>query len=408
MNSPSISVQLSPQLSPQFAHSRPLEAKGLALAAQRSASQTLLVVDDSPVVLALVDETLRSQFRIRVVNSGVQALALLDRDAGIDLILLDVLMPEMDGFETCRRIKAVPALRDIPIIFLTSLSDNGDEAYGLTLGAVDYIAKPVAPVTLRARVNTHLELCRVRRELQQTNNLLRAEREVIEGMIIRMRADPDFDERHLRWLMQPVERTSGDICLAAFCPDGRQMLLVGDFTGHGLTAAIAGPGIKQAFYALCAQAATLQHIIASLNDLLYARLLVSQFLAAHLVEVAPERQQVRLWSGGMPEPLHVDARGEVQRIVASGLPLGVQAGRDVSGEVRTLPVQAGERLLFYTDGSIEAANSAGEMYEIERLQTRYSALLQSGGPLDELIDDVKTFVAGCEQTDDMVFLELKL
>lgn len=388
--------------------SPPLKRLNPADEATRAEPQTILVVDDSPDVIALVDETLRAEHRIRVASSGLQALAVLERFPAVDLILLDVIMPNLDGFETCRLIKATPALRDIPIIFLTALSENGDEAHGLGLGAVDYIAKPVVPVTLRARVNTHLELCRIRRELQQKNDILKAERVVIEGMIIRMRADPDFNGRHLRWLMRPIERTSGDIGLAAFCPDGRQMILVGDFTGHGLTAAIAGPGVKQSFYALCANGATMAQVLATLNDMLCAQLLVSQFMAAHLVEVDPARSQARLWGGGMPEPLHVQASGAIRQIPLRGLPLGVMPDRDISEEVHTLSLQSGERLLLHTDGMIEALNAAGKMYRIERLEARYAALLHAGGPLDELIADLDAFAGGRELADDILLLELNV
>jgi len=263
-------------------------------------------------------------------------------------------------------------------------------------------------ITLRARVNTHLELCRIRHELQQKNDILKAERVVIEGMIIRMRADPDFNGRHLRWLMRLIERTSGDIGLAAFCPDGRQMILVGDFTGHGLTAAIAGPGVKQSFYALCANGASMAQVLATLNDMLCAQLLVSQFMAAHLVEIDPVRRQARLWGGGMPEPLHVQANRAIRQIPLRGLPLGVMPGRDISEEVHTLSLQSGERLLLYTDGMIEALNAAGKMYRIERLEARYAALLQEGGTLDELIADLDAFAGGREQADDILLLELNV
>ena len=156
----------------------------------------------------------------------------------------------------------------------------------------------------------------------------------------------------------------------------------------------------------------MSRILATLNELLYAQLLVSQFMAAHLVEIDPVRQQVRLWGGGMPSPLHVNAAGMIRQIAVSGLPLGVMPGLDISdlsdlsGKVRTLSVQTGERLLLYTDGMIEATNAAGERYQIERLEARYAALLQSGGPLTELIADLEAFVAGEEQMDDQLLLEL--
>ena len=153
----------------------------------------------------------------------------------------------------------------------------------------------------------------------------------------------------------------------------------------------------------------MSQMLATLNDWLCAQLLVSQFMAAHLVEVDPVRQEVRLWGGGMPPPLHVNAAGMIRQIAVSGLPLGVMPGLDISDlsdKARTLSVQTGERLLLYTDGMIEATNAAGERYQIERLEARYAALSQSGGPLTELIADLEAFVAGQEQMDDQLLLEL--
>lgn len=118
---------------------------------------TVLVVDDTPQNLGLISELLTPRYRVRVAPSGVRALQIA-RATPPDLILLDVMMPELDGHEVCRQLKADPATRDIPVIFLTSRHDLDDEALGFSLGAVDYIAKPVVPLLLLARVHTHLTL----------------------------------------------------------------------------------------------------------------------------------------------------------------------------------------------------------------------------------------------------------
>ncbi|MGY0194412.1 HD domain-containing phosphohydrolase [Leptothrix sp. BB-4] len=124
---------------------------------RRAELPTVLVVDDSPPVLALIGDLLRGSHRIRVAPSGARALEIA-RAEPPDLILLDILMPELDGYEICRRLKTDAALREVPVIFLTALDDIDDEARGLELGAVDYIAKPIVPALLRARVRTHLQL----------------------------------------------------------------------------------------------------------------------------------------------------------------------------------------------------------------------------------------------------------
>jgi PAS domain S-box-containing protein len=118
---------------------------------------TVLVVDDESINMDMVLDTLGQDYRVRVAVDGASALASVQKQIP-DLVLLDVMMPGMDGFEVCRRMKEEPALRDVPVIFLTALSDPEDEARGLALGAVDYIAKPISPPIVKTRIRNHLEL----------------------------------------------------------------------------------------------------------------------------------------------------------------------------------------------------------------------------------------------------------
>ena len=119
---------------------------------------TVLVVDDTPENLTLMGALLRDHFMVKVANNGEKALKIAISDTLPDLVLLDIMMPGLDGYEVCRRLKATAATRDIPVIFLTARSDPDDERMGLALGAVDYITKPISPPILLARVNTHLAL----------------------------------------------------------------------------------------------------------------------------------------------------------------------------------------------------------------------------------------------------------
>ena len=119
--------------------------------------KTLLVVDDATSNIELLLETLGKDYAVRIAADGVAALTIVKK-ARPDLILLDIMMPGMDGFEVCRQLKDDPETRGIPIIFITALSEIVDEARGLALGAVDYITKPFNPAIVRARVHNHLEL----------------------------------------------------------------------------------------------------------------------------------------------------------------------------------------------------------------------------------------------------------
>ncbi len=130
-------------------------------------SSRILVVEDAPTNIEVLVSLLRTQgYQLNVATNGRGALAVLER-VRPDLILMDVLMPEMDGFETCRLLKQTPAWRDIPVIFLTAKSQTGDIVRGFELGAVDYVAKPFSAHELLARVRTHLTLDRLNRENQR-------------------------------------------------------------------------------------------------------------------------------------------------------------------------------------------------------------------------------------------------
>ena len=128
--------------------------------------QSILIVDDEPTNLRILNQVLNDSYKLIFAKSGQEALRLLEKELP-DLILLDVMMPEMTGYEVCQHLKEHPRYKTIPIIFVTALNDADDEAKGLNLGAVDYISKPISPAVVKARVKTHLSLVDVE-ELRRT------------------------------------------------------------------------------------------------------------------------------------------------------------------------------------------------------------------------------------------------
>ena len=137
--------------------------------------KTLLLVDDTPENLTVLGEILMPHYRVRVASSGARALAAATSDPRPDLVLLDVMMPEMDGYEVIGRLRADPRTRELPVIFVTALDSTEDEAHGLELGAVDYITKPVRPAIVLARVRGQLELKEARDRMRDQNAWLEAE-----------------------------------------------------------------------------------------------------------------------------------------------------------------------------------------------------------------------------------------
>ncbi len=138
-----------------------------------SERKTLLAIDDSPVDLAILTEILKDDYRVLATTDPQGALKIVHSDQRPVLILLDILMPGVDGFQLCRELKAEGASRNIPVIFVTAMDAAENEAEGFAAGAVDYIVKPVNPHIVRARVKTHVELTLARERLESQNELLR-------------------------------------------------------------------------------------------------------------------------------------------------------------------------------------------------------------------------------------------
>jgi len=149
-------------------------------------NRTVLIVDDSPENLTVLGELLSTRYKVRAANSGRRALELAAQAPAPDLILLDVMMPEMSGYDVLAHLRGAPATRDIPVIFVSAMNATEDEQRGLVLGAVDYISKPLRPAIVMARVHTHLELKRARDQLDRHNAALEVElaRRMRENLVI--------------------------------------------------------------------------------------------------------------------------------------------------------------------------------------------------------------------------------
>ena len=162
---------MNPNDAPFIASTRPAALGNLAAAPPR---RTVLAVDDTPANLNLLSQLLGKHYRVQLAVSGAKALELAQRRPP-DIIVLDVMMPEMDGYDACRRLKADPRTRDVPVLFLTALSGPDDETRAFEAGGADFIAKPFTPATLLARVRTHLELKAWQDTLRDRNAWLQGE-----------------------------------------------------------------------------------------------------------------------------------------------------------------------------------------------------------------------------------------
>ena len=199
---------------------------------------SILVVDDTPANLTLMTGLLQDDYQVRAATSGEKALKIACSENPPDLILLDIMMPEMDGHEVCRRLKADEKTQDIPIIFLTAMSEAEDEEKGLKLGAVDYITKPVSPPIALARIYTHITMHRQKKALILSQQMLAAEiNEAADYILSALPAELNGDIV-TRWKHIPSTALGGDAFGYHWVDDEHLAIYLLDVCGHGVGSAL--------------------------------------------------------------------------------------------------------------------------------------------------------------------------
>src|SRR3954454_13236020 len=229
----------------------------IAAEIQDDVKRIVLVVDDAPSNIRAVNEILHNSYRVRVATNGTTALKLAVGPPAPDLILLDIVMPGMDGYEVCARLKDNPATRDIPVIFLTGQTEATDETRGFDAGAVDYIHKTFSPAVVAARVQTHLALRETREQLARQLLAIRSELETARQiqMSILPSEIPTIPGLDIATRYLPMSSVGGDFYDFLPIDEKRIGILVASVPGRGIPAALIASMLKIALAAQSAQAA---------------------------------------------------------------------------------------------------------------------------------------------------------
>jgi phosphoserine phosphatase RsbU/P len=371
----------------------------------------VLVVDDAPANLHAVHSILKNDFKIRVATSGAKALELVKVKPHPDLILLDVMMPEMDGYEVCGILKATPEVRDIPVIFLTGKTEADDETKGFEVGAVDYIHKPFSPAVMRARVHTHLRLRETReqlaRQLLYINNELEMAREI--QLSILPQEIPKIDGLEISARYIPMSSVAGDFYDFIRVDEKRVGILVADVSGHGLPAALIASMLQVALAAQFVHASDPGRVLAGLHQALCGKF-QHHFVTAVYVFVDMEKKSMSYAGAGHP-PLLLwrGATQSTSELEENGLPLGMFPNSTYS--VGQIQVKAGDKLVLYTDGIVETESPSEQAFGVDL----FKGFLQSKHDLradlfaDSLLDELSSWSEhprGQGQQDDITFLTI--
>ncbi|MBA1301116.1 ATP-binding SpoIIE family protein phosphatase [Pseudomonas carnis] len=376
---------------------------------------TILIAEDSAADRLLLASIIRRQgHQALTVSNGAEAIEVFARERP-QLVLMDALMPVMDGFEAARQIKQLAGEALVPIIFLTSLRESEALAQCLDAGGDDFLPKPYNPLILAAKINAMDRLRRLQATVLQQRDLIARHHEHL--MHEQRAAKAVFDKvahsgcinaaPNIRYLQSPYALFNGDLLLAAYTPSGDMHVLLGDFTGHGLPAAIGAMPLAEVFYGMTAKGYGLTQTLREMNAKLKRILPVDMFCCATLLCLSAQRRAVEVWNGGMPEGyVHEVATGRRTPLMSRHLPLGVLSAEAFDDSTEVWPMALGDRVFLLSDGVLDTADANDQLFGAERLQRVFAANREP----DRLFEDIEQALAAFrgQARDDVSMVEITL
>jgi len=375
----------------------------------------VLAVDDTPENLDIVKAILTPEYKVKVATSGALALKIVNSQPP-NIILLDVMMPEMDGYEVCRRLKSDPITAEIPIIFLTTQDQTADEAEGFSLGAADYIHKPVNPQILKARVATHVALKQSIDDLHELSEALvqakeRMEKELKVGHDLQKSMLPDVvpDSNHFELCasMDAAREVGGDFYDYFMLNDQELWFCVADVSGKGVPSALFMAMTKILLKSQSRDDRTSSKVMTRVNSILAEDNPECMFVTVFLGVMKVSTGTITYTNAGHNLPLIKRANGTVHTVPDSHGPImGVREGEYGESLIELGP---GDTLLVYTDGVTEAMDVEGQLYSDQRLVNVLQSidLPTAESMLKAVRASVDDFSLGAEQADDITMIALR-
>lgn len=327
---------------------------------------SILVVDDTPANLTLMTGLLQDDYQVRAATSGEKALKIAFSDNPPDLILLDIMMPEMDGHEVCRRLKADEKTREIPIIFLTAMSEADDEEKGLKLGAVDYITKPVSPPIALARIYTHITMHRQKKELLLSQKMLAAEiNEAADYILSALPAELD-GEIVTRWKHIPSTALGGDSFGYHWVDSDHLAIYLLDVCGHGVGSALMSVSAINALRSQSLKAADFKQpasVLAAINNAFLMEDHNNKFFTMWYGVYKRSNHTLTYASAAHP-PAFIRTgdsadKTELLELMTGNMAIGFM--EDSSFKEASLLLKKFNQLTVYSDGVYEIEKTDGEM-----------------------------------------------
>ena len=368
----------------------------------------ILIADDSDSD-RLILKALLKRLGHQVLDAANGHEAVLHFQQGApDIVLLDALMPAMDGMEAARQIKRLAGERFVPVIFVTSLSEPEDLAGCLEAGGDGFLSKPYNRLMIKAKINAfnrmrlmHQALSDQRDLTHERNRQLLEEQHVARRVFDNVAHTGCLDAANIRYHASPLSIFSGDVLFASPRPAGGMLIFTGDFTGHGLPAAIGAMPIAESFYGMASKGFDGSDILREINQKLVRILPKDMFCCGVMVEVDFAHNQLNIWNGGLPDIWLIRSTMEQYALPSRHLPLGILSANQFNAEMEAVRSRPGDRLLLMTDGVLECANREGQLFGEQGVRHAIESTSADSHPFDVLMGAIKQFTGQQKFGDDL-------
>jgi sigma-B regulation protein RsbU (phosphoserine phosphatase) len=370
----------------------------------------VLLVDDAKANLDILVEGLKSDHKLSLALNGEMALQIAARTPP-DLVLLDIMMPGLDGYEVCRRLRQMPETAEVPIMFLSSLEEVQNKTRGFEAGANDYLTKPFEMLEVKARVRSLLKAKAYSDAVkEQIAGELRVAREIQMGML-----PHDFAAVEQSYgvsfgaVLEPAREVGGDLYGVCDAGPERLVMFLGDVSGKGIPASMFMVRAISLARLLAREIAEPERILARLNDELAADNPSGMFVTFICAVFEPKSHRLTLANAGHCRPVLLPSGQPPRWAVKNlGTALGFETGLEF--ERTELTLNPGDALILYSDGVSEAFNPQEECFGNDRLLADAVAFAGQSAPAitANLLQNVRVFAGSAPQSDDLAILTLKV
>ena len=383
------------------------------------ATETILAVDDTPTNISLLAGLLGEQYKVKAATNGAKALELAAANPP-DLILLDIMMPGLSGYDVLERLRADPRLRHIPVIMISAVDEIESVIRCIELGAEDYLPKPFNPTLLRTRVNASLEKKRLRddivRHLDQIENELKAAREIQLSMVpLDFHAPTAATPVEIFATLEPAREIGGDLYDFFWGEDGRLYFVVADVSGKGAPAALFMARIKtmtrlvaMLYREPSGKPVEPGRIVERINEDVCMDNRQDMFVTVFFGILDPRTCTLTYCNAGHNTPYVIGSDGVTKLKGAHGIPMGILG--DYRYETETCELKRGDCVFAFTDGVTEAMDAESSFFSDARLEDVLKGLAAAPARavVSEVNAKVRDFSAGEPQADDIAAMAIRL